>query len=195
MGLLMNVLSGIISVYMILIFIKIILTWFTGMNYGRGYEALSRLTDPYLQWFRRFRFLRFAALDLSPIAAIMVLSLANNIFTILGRYGRIGLGIILAMILSSLWSVLSLILGFCILVLVLRLIAYLTGRNVYGTFWRIIDILAQPVLYRINRIVFRNRIVNYFTSLISSIVILLVFMILCGQLAGRAVVFLGRLPF
>jgi YggT family protein len=41
--------------------------------------------------------------------------------------------------------------------------------NISSAFWRIIDTISQPILYRINRIIFRDRIVNYLTSLIISI--------------------------
>jgi YggT family protein len=191
----MNILGGITSIYMILIFIRIILTWFAGANYGGTYEALRRITDPYLDWFRRFPVLRAGLFDLSPIAALAVLSLLNRIFITLGRYGRISAGIILGMILSSLWSALSFILGFFILILVLRLIAYLTNRDTYHTFWRVIDAISQPVLYRIGRIIFRDRLVNYLTSLIVSIAVLLVLTLLCGRLVGLAAVLLRRLPF
>jgi YggT family protein len=192
----MNILGGITSIYMLLIFIRIILTWFTGTAYGRTYEVLSRITDPYLDWFRRFPLLRAGFFDLSPIAALAILSLLNNIFITLGRYGRISAGIILGMILSSLWSAFSFILGFFILILALRLIAYIANRDMYhNTFWRIIDTISQPIQHRLNRIIFRDRPVNYLSSLISSIVVLLVFMILCGRLISLAAVLLKRLPF
>jgi YggT family protein len=154
-------------------FVRIMLTWFSGSRYGKPVELLCRITDPYLDWFRRFP-LRFGMLDLSPILALTVLSVANNVFGTLGQYGRITLGIILAMLLSALWSAVSFIIGFFIVILVLRLIAYLTSRDVYRSFWGIIDTLSQPVLYRINRIIFRDRLVNYLSSLITAILVLLV---------------------
>jgi YggT family protein len=191
----MNILGGITSIYMILIFIRIIMTWFSGASYGRVQEVLRGVTDPYLDWFRRFPALRAGAFDLSPVAALAVLSLVNNIFITLGRYGRISVGIILGMILSALWSAASFILGFFIVILILRLIAYLSSRNMYSPFWRIVDIISQPVLYRINRIVFRNRLVNYLTGIITSVAVLLVVLILSGQLIGLAAALLRKLPF
>jgi YggT family protein len=194
MRLLMNILGGITSLYMFLIFIRIMLTWFSGVHYGRPYAFLSGITDPYLHWFRRFPALRIASMDLSPIAALAVLSVVNNIFITLARYGRISLGIILALVLSALWSAVSFILGFFIVIVVLRLIAYLSNRNVYSTFWRIIDILSQPVLYRITRIIFQARLVNYLTRIITSIAALLILRIGLGALMRLVTNLLIRFP-
>ncbi|MDR2051807.1 MAG: YggT family protein [Treponema sp.] len=197
---LMNILGGAASLYMVVIFIRIMLTWFSGVSYGRPVEFLCRITDPYLNWFRRFRVLQVASLDLSPIAALAILSIANNIFATLGRYGTITLGFILAMIVSALWSAVSFILVFFLIVLVLRFIAYLTRQNVYGSyntigaFWRIVDSLSQPVTYRISRIIFRNRIVRYHTGLLSSIAVLAALRIGLGFLVRAGISLLSHLP-
>ncbi|MDR1596772.1 MAG: YggT family protein [Treponema sp.] len=191
----MNVLGGITSLYMILIFIRIMLTWFTGAGYGRAHHFLSGVTDPYLNWFRRFSFLRAANLDLSPIAALAILSVVNNIFLTIGRYGRITLGIILSMLCSVIWSAVSFILSFFIIVLVLRLIAYLANRDVYHGFWRIIDTVSQPILYRLNRLLFGRRLVRYMTGILTSLGILLILRVGLDFLVRLVLDFLVRLPF
>jgi YggT family protein len=191
---LMTVLAGASSLYMILIFIRIMLTWFSGASFGRPAELLYNITDPYLNWFRRFPFLRAGALDLSPIAALAVLSVVSNIFMTLARRGSITLGFILGLLLSVVWSAVSFALGFFLIILVLRLIAYLTNRNVYGSFWRIIDTISQPILFRINRIIFGRRLVRYHTGLIVSIAALLVLRVGLGFLIQKGSDFLTRLP-
>jgi YggT family protein len=190
----MNILGGLTGLYMILITIRILLTWFRGGVYGRPYEILQNITDPYLNWFRRFSFLQTGMFDLSPVAALAVLSVLNQIFNTVASFGRISLGIILALLLSAFWSAVSFILGFFIIVLILRFIAYLTNRDVYHSFWRIIDVISQPVLYRINRLIFRNRLVNYLTGIISALVLLLALRIVLGIVLGRILPLLVRLP-
>lgn len=187
MQIIMNMLSGITGIYMILIFILIMLTWFSGAQYGRPMEILSRITDGYLRWFRRFPGLQVGFLDLSPIVAMAVLSLAHNLFATLARYGHISLGMILGMLLSSLWSAGSFILGFCIIILVLRLIAYLTNQNIVSSFWGIINTISQPILYRMNRLVFRGRLVHYRTGLLTAIGVLAALMIGMQLLVAAAV--------
>jgi YggT family protein len=179
---------------MLLIFIRIMLTWFSGVQYGKPYEIISGLTDPYLNWFRRFPALRIASLDLSPIAALAVLSVVNNVFNTLARYGRISLGVIAAMILSALWSAVSFLLGFAIVIVALRLIAYLSNRDMYSMFWGVIDTLSAPILYRICRIIFQARLVSYLTRLITSIAVLLILRIGLGTLLRLVMNLLIRLP-
>lgn len=169
MRFLMNILASLAGFYSLLIFIRVMLTWFSGAHYGKPVELLARITDPYLNWWRGIPGLRAGFLDLSPIAAMAVLSLAQSVFSTIARYGRISLGVILAISLSALWSAASFVLGFCLVILALRFIAYMTSRNIYSPFWRVIDTVSQPLLYRISRIIFGRRLVNYMTSIITAI--------------------------
>ena len=193
---LMRALSFIVNIYMMIIFVRIILTWFTGAGSGYGgfQETLAKITDPYLNWFRRFPILRVGFLDLSPIVALGVLSLVNGIFNTLARYGTITVGIILAMILQALWAAVSFFLGFLIIVQILRLIAHLAGQGTYNPFWRIVDAISRPVLLRTNRIFFRNRIANFGVSVIISIVSLGIMYIVLGMLVSFVSGTLARLP-
>ena len=179
MASIISFLNFLISVYMLIITFRIILTWFSGFGTGGIQTFLSRITDPYLNWFRRFSFLRVGVLDLSPIAALCVLSMLNRILSLLAIYKRISLGIILSVFLQAAWGALSFILGFLIVVLILRLIASLFAQGSGNPFWRAVEGISQPVVYRINRILFKDRIVNFFTALIVSIVSLaLIYLVL-----------------
>jgi YggT family protein len=195
MGIIMNLAGSLAGLYMLLIFIRIMFSWFGSSNLGRPAEILAQITDPYLNWWRRFPMLRTGLVDLSPIAAMAALSMVQSICGTIARYGRITVGILLTIVLQAAWSVLSFVIGFFIVVLLLRLFAYLTNRNIYSTFWRIIDSISQPVLYRITRIFFHRRLINYLAG------ILLSAGVLAGiEIAGSfAVRFLGsfflRLPF
>jgi YggT family protein len=191
----MNVLGGVSSFYMILIFIRVMLTWFPGAQHGRAAGLLSSVTDPYLNWFHRFTFLRVANMDLSPLAGIAILSVANNIFLTVARFGRITVGIVLSLLCSAIWSVASFVLIFFVVVLALRLAAYLTNRDVYHGFWRVVDQVSAPILYRINRILFGKRLVRYITGISSALAVLVVLRIGLGFLVRLGLNFLSRLPF
>jgi YggT family protein len=189
-----KLLGNLAGLYMLLIFIRVMLTWFRGGGFGRPQEILARITDPYLNWWRRFPALRAGYFDLSPIAAMAALSLAQNIFSVIARYGHITVGISLWIALSSLWSAASFILGFLIVVLVLRLIAYLANQNIYNPFWRVVDAISQPVLYRITRIFFRARLINYLAGIFLSIGVLAALLLAGGLLVTLAGGLLLRLP-
>jgi len=195
MQIIFGILAGLLALYSLLIIIRIILTWFSDGQFGRPVEILSRITDPYLDWWRRRLTLRAGYLDLSPIAAMAALSVAQTICSTIAQIGRISLGLLLIICLSALWSAISFLLGFCLIVLVLRLIAYLANANMFGTFWRIIDSISQPLLYRVSRIIFGKRIVGFLTSIIISTLVLTVLWLggsVAIQLVSR---FLYRVPF
>ena len=167
---LMSLLSVIVSIYSLIIVIRIILTWFR-CNV-RIPDIITQITDPYLNWFRALTFLRMGSLDLSPVAALMVLSILNQVLVTLAVNGAITIGIILALLVRIIWSAVSFFLIFLIIVLALRLFAYLTSQNTYSAFWRVIDTISQPVLYRFNRLLFGGKIADYRTGMILSISIM-----------------------
>jgi YggT family protein len=79
-------LNTLLLLYMILIFIRILLSWIPRIPYNRYLAAflkfVSDVTDPYLNLFRRILppvRMGGGALDLSPIVAIFVLVIVNTI--------------------------------------------------------------------------------------------------------------------
>ncbi|MDR2793022.1 MAG: YggT family protein [Treponema sp.] len=174
MNTIFTLLASLTSIYLLLICIRIILTWFSGISYSKPVAVLSAVTDPYLGWFRRFSGLRLSGvLDLSPIVAMAVLSIANSVFLSLANYGYVTLGFVFALIVNALWSAVSFMLGFLAIILGLRLFAYLTRQNIFSPFWKTVDAISQPVLYRINRFFFGGRSLRYQTVMIISLAIVL----------------------
>jgi len=189
-----SILASAAGIYSIMIFIRIILSWFGNSPGGKPIELLKSATDPYLDWWRRSINLRIGSLDFSAVAAIAGLSLIQNIFNALSRYQRFTLGSFLAIVLQSVWNIASFIIFFCIVVIILRLIAYLTNRDTYSPFWKMVDSISQPLLYQIKRIIFGKRIVNYLNGIVVSLLALAAVLV-----AGRFIVllvsgFLYRLP-
>lgn len=190
----MNILAGLTSLYLILIFIRVIMSWFSGMQYGRPLEILHNITDPYLNWFRRFSFLRLGAFDFSPVAAMATLSIANTVFTRLAQGGVVKIGIIASMLVAALWSAVSFLLGFCAIVLVLRLIAYIINANIYNSFWRVIDSISQPVVFHISRFLLKRRSIGYAAAIVLSIVVTALAYIIGGIAVSVLELFLINLP-
>jgi len=156
---------------MMIVFARIMLSWFSWMRGGTLQVFLSRVTDPYLNWFRRFP-LRVGFLDLSPVVALAVLSLVNGILSTIAVHQSFSIGILLALVLQMAWGAVSFLLLFLIIVFALRLVATLARLNAYNPLWRIVDAIFQPVSYKINRIFFKNRIFNFTSSTIISIAIM-----------------------
>jgi YggT family protein len=77
--LLTNSLANFLNIYLLLIFVRILLTWFPTVSWMNQVEAfLSPITDPYLNIFRSF-IPPLGGLDISPILAIIVLNLVASL--------------------------------------------------------------------------------------------------------------------
>lgn len=188
-------LGALVSIYMLACAARILLTWVPGVDTGRGGELLAKAVDPYLGWFRRFAFLDAGKFDFSPVAAVAVLAIVNNVFTTIAFTGAISVGIVLGLIVGAAWSALAFMLVFFAVCAILRVIAYAAHWNSLHPLWRTVDEMLNPVLYRINRLVYRNRIVNYLQGLVTGFAVLFAL-----WAAGRALVrllarFLAKLPF
>jgi len=79
-------LSTLLTVYIVLIFIRIIVSWIPRIPYNRYLDLVlgfvRDVTDPYLNLFRRFLppvRIGPGALDLSPIVAVFVLIIIGGI--------------------------------------------------------------------------------------------------------------------
>jgi len=173
-----RILALIIGFYSIFIFIRIILSWFRDFVSSRPVEILGKITDPYLNWWRRNLNLRIGYIDFSAVAAIVNLYMFQRIFLMLSLAERIYAGSIFAIILMSLWSVISFILVFFLIIFILRVIAYITNRDIlYSPFWSAIDNIYQPVMFRINRLININKIGGFLTRIIVFIIIIVVIII------------------
>lgn len=80
-GLLAETLGTFVQIYLILMFIRILLSWFPNINwYDPPFSVLSQLTDPYLNIFRSI-IPPLGGIDFSPIIAIFALQFVAQILT------------------------------------------------------------------------------------------------------------------
>jgi YggT family protein len=172
--------SAVISAYLFLILIRVLLTWFQGVEYGKPYQLICSLTDPYLNYFRRFSFLRLSMLDLSPIAGMLVLVVVLDLLTRIIQQGKLSVGLVLAVIVSSVWSAVSFLLTLFIILTVIRFVMSLSGVNSVGAFVRTVDMLVSPLLEKVRKTFFKKRFVTYNTILATTGVILIAL-----SIAGR----------
>ncbi|MDR1127499.1 MAG: YggT family protein [Treponema sp.] len=194
MRLIFTFLSSLTNIYLLLIFVRILLTWFSGLNLGKAEAILCAITDPYLRWFRKLGLQVGGFLDLSPIAAMAVLSVLNSVFMRLASFGFISVGVILALLLGAFWSAAAFILGFIVVILALRLFAFLTNRNTFSPFWRVIDAISSPVIYKTSRIFFPTRNADFKMQIIAALAAFGGVWLLGGIVIRFASSILARLP-
>jgi YggT family protein len=78
MNLVLQSLSQFINIYLLLIFVRILLSWFQTAEWAdRIMSFLSPITDPYLNIFRSF-IPPLGGIDISPIVAILLLQFVQQ---------------------------------------------------------------------------------------------------------------------
>jgi YggT family protein len=78
-ALLIQTIATFLSIYSILLFIRILLTWFPNIDwFAQPFAALSQITDPYLNVFRSF-IPPIGGIDISAILAIIVLQIVQEL--------------------------------------------------------------------------------------------------------------------
>jgi uncharacterized protein YggT (Ycf19 family) len=177
---------------------RIILGWFAFSESFRmaPVERVLRLATDW--WFKPFAgigWLRRGAFDFSPAVAVTVLVLLATVFNMLASYGRIAVGVLAGIILSSLWSAVAFLLIALIILLVARLAAFVFRFNTLNPLFRAIEALSDPALFKLKRLVFGKRVVRYDVGLLGAIVPLALIALggqwLIGSLSGL----LRGLPF
>ena len=78
-GLLVTTLSTFVQIYVALMIIRVLLSWFPNINgYDPPFSILSQLTDPYLNLFRSI-IPPLGGIDFSPMLAFFVLQFGSQI--------------------------------------------------------------------------------------------------------------------
>ncbi len=74
MAVILGTVSSFITIYLGLLFIRVLLTWFPTIEwYNQPFAALSQITDPYLNLFRSI-IPPLGGMDFSPMLAFLALS-------------------------------------------------------------------------------------------------------------------------
>lgn len=191
----MRFVSTAISIYMLIIFVRIVMTWVQGASYGKAMHYLSRITDPYLNLFRGMKFLQIGYIDFSPIAAIIALSVVSNITTQIAYAGTVTVGRVLAFTLSAIASAFFFFVFLFIIITAIRLAGIFLGANSTGRFWITLDRILQPLTFRLLERVGRSESLTYPQALMAFAAALLVVLLLGRFLVNMAVQALAQIPF
>ncbi len=189
-----RILNVAVLVYMLVCIARIFISWMPGLDSGTAGRIIKVVSDPYLGLFRRIRALSSGALDFSPIVAIAVLAVVNDLLSRIAVSLGITLGLVLGLVVSAAWSAAAFFLSFFAVCAAARLVAYAARWNSLHPLWRVVDAMLNPVLYRINRILYRGRFVTYLQGLITGLVVLLALYFLGRIFIELVVKLLFRLP-
>ncbi len=175
-----------INAYLFLCFIKILLSWVPSAAYSSFGRVLSSICDPYLNWFRRFRFTRIGMVDFSPILSLGILSIAAQLITSILATGTISLWGVFVSIIQLVWSFIGFVLNLLIIFLIIRLGYDLFGSSNSSPFWYNLDRFLSPVIAKTTGF-FQRKPLQYRTRLVLTIILMLLLRIALGLFFGSLV--------
>ena len=157
-----------------LIVVNIILKWLYPNSNGRGSRMVSQFTDPFLNFFRRLRISRIGYIDISPLLAVLTLSIINQILGRIRELGSITFWAIIAIIISSIWNVIMTLLMAVLVVAVIRYLLLMFTTNKVNSFANMCDAFFIPLSSRIASGFIKNTASSYQLNLIISIIVVAV---------------------
>ena len=189
------IVSAVIFVYALLLSLRIVLGWFTPREMGRPWDFLRRITDPYLDLFRRIRFLRAGMFDFSPVAAVLALVLVIGLINQLANSPRFTVGFVIASVVGAAWSGVQFLLIFFLAIAVLRAIPLLFRAVAGSPIWRVVDLIIDPLVSWMARLFRLGARTVYAQHLLLTIGVLFVSLLLGGYIVKQIVYGLSLLPF
>jgi len=192
-----SILASVVSIYTLLCFVRVMLSWFPGAEYSRFGQVLCQMCDPYLNVFRRFRFLRFSSFDFTPAIALCVLMALQAFFTSLATGAGFRLSTILAMLVMLVGNIITSIFGFVAVIILVRLIVYLFIGDGQGSYsiWTAVDRAISPIIFRISGLIFRNQTISFVKAMVVSFITLILFSVLISYAVRTLGMLISMIPF
>lgn len=192
-----SILASVVSIYTLLCLVRVMLSWFPGAEYSRFGQILRQMCDPYLDIFRRFRFLRFSSFDFTPAIGLCVLMALQAFFNSLAMGKAFRISTILSMLVMLVGNIFTSVLGFFAVIILVRLIVYLIIGDGQGSYsiWTAMDRAISPIIFRIAGLVFRNQSVSFVKALVTSFIILAVFAVGIAYALGVLGTLISMIPF
>jgi uncharacterized protein YggT (Ycf19 family) len=183
----LTIVNVILIAYLFLLSLRIVLSWFAPQSMGRAWDLLNAVTDPYLGFFSRMRFLRGSLFDFSPIVAILVLVVALDLVSQLLYYSRLTLGFFLASVFSAAWSGARFLLLLFLIVGLLRTIPVLFRATAGSNLWKVVDTIMKPIVDWVMRLFRLGNRSGYTQHLLLTLGLLFVAWLL-GELAVHQII-------
>ncbi len=196
MSTILRIISAIISVYTFLCFIRILLTWIPGMSYNKFTNFLASICDPYLNLFRNIKWLTVGNLNFSPALALCLLGAVSMLLTSFSHQGRVTVGLILALLVQIVWTMIHSIAVFFMILLLIRFIMLCVNKGNSDNFIvNQIDYTLKPLVYRMTNIFSNGKTVEYKTALIIAFAMMLVLLVAGNFLISFLTNLIQSIPF
>ena len=184
---------SIVVVYLVILSLRILGSWFQGISRGRAWQLLEQVTNPYLRIFSRFGFLHRGMFDFTPLAAFFVLIVLLDVISAIMQYGRLTLGIVLATVVKAGWSGLSFLMIFFVILGIARLVVLFRGRP--SSFSEAVGRVSLPLTNMVRRYLPAHLSLSEIQCLYIALVVLVAVRFLGGILINMLINALYHLPF
>jgi YggT family protein len=134
------------AVYILLIFMRVLFAWLKPNMFNPIVKFVYTLTDPYLKLFAGIRFLKIGYLDLTPILALYLLYLIQELSYKVLLTGYFSAAILASMVIILLFRFVYFILFIFIIAVGLRLIFEIIGMRANNVFISIVYSISEPVV-------------------------------------------------
>lgn len=194
---LFRIISIALSLFSALCFFRIILTWVRELSYSKAAQVLAAICDPYLNLFRKIRWLKMGSFDFSPALALCLLGAASSVFNMLSNGGTVSIAMLIAMAVEVVFSILSSLITFVIILFAIRLVLIFINRDRYNSssfMMNQIDSSISPLVYRIARTFAMGRTLTYQSALIIAIISLIASQFILRILLNLIIRLLMMLP-
>jgi len=141
-----NAVRLIFSIYILLIFVRMLFAFLKPNMFNPIVRFVYSLTDPYLKIFAGIRFLRIGYLDLTPILALYLLYLLQELSYKVLLTGYFSIEILASTFIILLFRFVYFILFIFIIAVGLRLIFEIIGKRVNNVLVSIVFSVSEPVI-------------------------------------------------
>jgi YggT family protein len=136
----------IFAVYILLIFVRVLFAWLRPNMFNPIVKFVYSCTDPYLKLFAGIRFLKIGYLDLSPILALYLLYLLQELSYKVLLTGYFSIEILASMVIILLFRFVYFILFIFIIAVGMRLIFEIIGMRMNNVLVSIVYSISEPVI-------------------------------------------------
>ena len=168
-----NVVRLIFSIYIILIFVRVLFAWIRPNMFNPIVKFVYSVTDPYLRIFAKLKFLRIGFFDFSPILAFYLLYLLQELIYRVLLTGYFSLNILISLIVVLLFRFVYFILFIFIAAVALRLIFDIIRIRSNNMFITAVYAMAEPAIRPFRKLLKMDRRYGFDVSVVIALAILI----------------------
>jgi len=147
-----NLVRLLFSIYIILIFLRVLFAWLRPNMFNPLVRFVYSLTDPYLRLFAGMRFLRIGAFDLTPILAFYLLYLLQELIYKVLLTGFFSVSLLVSILIILFFRFVYFVLFIFIAAAALRFIFELIGWRAGNVVVSIVYSMSEPVVHPFRRL-------------------------------------------